>query len=535
MPAARLNRRRRSSLGIALSTPVKPGTYGIATSPRNVTFAPNVTPGTYIEETEGVDDTTSEPTSPTDALFPPAEVPVPSSSRRRAPPGKRRSQGYIPRPPNAFMLFRANFVRQKHVPGSIETNHGSLSKIIGNCWKSLPETEKKVWELKAKKAKADHREQYPNYRFRPVHNKNKAKSKSKVPVEPADERRCEEVALLLLEGKKGEELAAAVRRLDFDRAREMTGSVSPMPMLHAPVPMAMPMSAPFYLHHRRSSSVPPPTSMYQHPIAIPSMNFFPHSQQEHCLSRPESPVSSIARSQQRMLYGQRRASSAEPRYYNDWTMSASLHPDDLRTEHEPLPDVVGDLFNPAFMNSEAGFSYHTPAPDFNFDPSGNPALALQIGPLDAFGADPMNDSVSSASTIYSVGTPADTLSNPWMHSHYDGHSPGDSPSAFSATPPPTEYAPSEASYGGQMHHVAIAGTDRMAPELEDLGVSFNTQMDMNYHPMDQAATMHMQDYSGCGIEQQTQLYGNPTGCVMDNQVYASFGGELHLSGEVIGY
>ena len=39
--------------------------------------------------------------------------------------------GYIPRPPNAFMLFRADFVRQKHVPGSIEQNHGSLSKIIG--------------------------------------------------------------------------------------------------------------------------------------------------------------------------------------------------------------------------------------------------------------------------------------------------------------------------------------------------------------------------------------------------------------------
>ena len=27
--------------------------------------------------------------------------------------------GYIPRLPNAFMLFRADFVRQEHVPGSI--------------------------------------------------------------------------------------------------------------------------------------------------------------------------------------------------------------------------------------------------------------------------------------------------------------------------------------------------------------------------------------------------------------------------------
>lgn len=105
--------------------------YGIGTSPRNVTFAPNVTPGTFIEDADGNEDLTAEPTSPSDALFPATEAPVASASRRRAPPGKRRSQGYIPRPPNAFMLFRANFVRQKHVPGSIETNHGSLSKIIG--------------------------------------------------------------------------------------------------------------------------------------------------------------------------------------------------------------------------------------------------------------------------------------------------------------------------------------------------------------------------------------------------------------------
>ena len=38
---------------------------------------------------------------------------------KRCPPDKRRSMGYIPRPPNAFMLFRADFVRQEHVPGSI--------------------------------------------------------------------------------------------------------------------------------------------------------------------------------------------------------------------------------------------------------------------------------------------------------------------------------------------------------------------------------------------------------------------------------
>ncbi|KAF9052032.1 high mobility group box domain-containing protein, partial [Panaeolus papilionaceus] len=78
---------------------------------------------------------------------------------------------YIPRPPNAFMLFRADFVKQKHVPGSIETNHGSLSKIIGTCWHNLPDSERRVWQNRAKIEKAKHKALYPDYRFRPVHNK----------------------------------------------------------------------------------------------------------------------------------------------------------------------------------------------------------------------------------------------------------------------------------------------------------------------------------------------------------------------------
>ncbi|KAF9522781.1 high mobility group box domain-containing protein, partial [Crepidotus variabilis] len=92
-------------------------------------------------------------------------------ARKRHPPGKRPSQGYIPRPPNAFMLFRADFVKQRHVPGSIETNHGSLSKIIGNCWRQLPLDEKHYWEQRAKEEKQQHKIKHPDYRFRPVHNK----------------------------------------------------------------------------------------------------------------------------------------------------------------------------------------------------------------------------------------------------------------------------------------------------------------------------------------------------------------------------
>jgi hypothetical protein len=44
---------------------------------------------------------------------------------------KKRVAGHIPRPPNAFILFRSSFIKSESVPGNIEGNHSTLSKIIG--------------------------------------------------------------------------------------------------------------------------------------------------------------------------------------------------------------------------------------------------------------------------------------------------------------------------------------------------------------------------------------------------------------------
>ncbi|RDB26968.1 Repressor ROX1 [Hypsizygus marmoreus] len=338
MPAVRLARRRRSSLAISF-TPAKAGIYGI---PRPVTFAPNVTPITYEAPEGSSSSSTPEPSSPTSALFPPSETPAPPPSRRRVPPGKRRSMGYIPRPPNAFMLFRADFVRQKHVPGTIETNHGSLSKIIGNCWRSLPLEEKRVWEVKAKHAKAEHKARYPEYRFRPVHNKNKDKKKEKALTTVEDERRCEEVAQLLLEGKKGDELAAAVRDLDLMRAET--------PSRHTNTNTHQDQQQPVF-HHRRSSSVPLPNDYYPH---FPGMPFQPAPFFAPG-SRPPTP---LAR-QQRMMLGSRRASSARPATgARSWTLplpgtTATM----LQRDDSPLPDVDTSLFEPSFLDAAAGFTF----------------------------------------------------------------------------------------------------------------------------------------------------------------------------------
>ncbi|OBZ65512.1 hypothetical protein A0H81_14465 [Grifola frondosa] len=386
MPAitSSLARRKRSSVvslgGLSL---VRPGNYGIATpSPRNVTFAPNVTPGTYPDLTLSESTTQEDPSSPSNTLFPPTEASTPAPSRRRVPPGKRRSQGYIPRPPNAFMLFRANFVRQKHVPGSIETNHGSLSKIIGNCWRALPLDEKKIWEHRAKKEKAAHRERYPNYRFRPVHKKKnkdaaeaqtpiKLKRKEKTPLSAPDERRCEEVAQLLLEGKKGDELAAAVRQLDMQRA--YTDSASPAFDFSAAGPSFGAgfssgfntfATAPFYTQ-RRSSSVPPPSTLYN-PITIPALPFFvPHGSVPG--TRAPSPVGNISRTHRGF---HRRASSVQPVPSRAWEdFDASVYGTDmgmgmdmgmempeawqLQRDWSPLPEVNSGIFEQTFLDASA--------------------------------------------------------------------------------------------------------------------------------------------------------------------------------------
>ncbi|EIW54723.1 uncharacterized protein TRAVEDRAFT_153013 [Trametes versicolor FP-101664 SS1] len=427
-PARSLTRRRRSSLAMGLLQ-VKPGNYGIAhtLSPRALTFAPNVTPGTYVEAEEDLSG--DSPHSPSAAIFPPTAPQTAAPSRRRCPPGKRLSQGYIPRPPNAFMLFRANFVRQKHVPGSIETNHGSLSKIIGNCWRALPLDEKKYWELEAKREKAAHRERWPTYRFRPVHNKKKkagtaatkatasgstnGRRKDKLPTLPAEEERCEAVAHFLLEGKKGEELAEAVRQLDMARAMSRPESASSDFDIS---PWSQP-SAPAYLQ-RRPSSVPPPSTLFHpgHPITLPTIPFFAAPAPQMAFpgsnpmfnpggfavgsnsahgSRAPSPVSNISRN--RAYLGLRRASSVQPvpseRMWDDYNgfsaqpqygapvASWQLQPDD-----EPLPDVTDAIFQPGWTSS---FKDEAPSADYaQVDPraaSYSPhELSLNIGPLDSF-------------------------------------------------------------------------------------------------------------------------------------------------------
>lgn len=381
--------------------------------------------------------------------------------------------------------------------------------LTGNCWRQLPLEEKKIWESRAKKAKAEHKEMYPNYRFRPVHKKHKKRDqtqKDKMAMSFEDERRCEEVAHFLLEGKKGDELAAAVRM--FDTQREMTMSASASPMLHMPI--ALPMmpqhsQIPLY-QQRRPSSVPPPTTLFHHhPISIPNVPFFPalaQPQPQHPItfSRPESPVSTIARSN-RMIIGQRRASSVGASLERTWMMphSTFFH-QELQRDDEPLPEVDQSLFEQSF----GGFSMTQPSDLFLQTQVVQPDLSLSISPLDPISA---AAPVSSATMPYYAQEP--TAPEHQYHNEHANWPQLDLSSApsstFSGSPPPPEESPLSVSNSSSSTPQPVSYVTQ-SHEMGTVEQGFFESLDFaafdEYAPH---ADIYGSDSQHCGME-QTMYY-----------------------------
>ena len=176
---------------------------------QQIAFAPAVTPGTFTEDpfVDGTESTTSLFPSNADGTAP-----------RKPGHGKKKAEDHIPRPPNAFILFRSSFIKSRHVSTEVETNHSTLSKIIGLTWQNMPHEERQFWHSKAKMAQAEHKRKFPDYAFRPAHVRAKggatAEKRKVREVGPKDMKRCAKIAQLLVEGKKGADLQAAVQEFD---------------------------------------------------------------------------------------------------------------------------------------------------------------------------------------------------------------------------------------------------------------------------------------------------------------------------------
>ncbi|KAF9031406.1 hypothetical protein BDZ89DRAFT_1013155 [Hymenopellis radicata] len=148
------------------------------------------------------------------------------STQRHA---RKKAASHIPRPPNAFILFRSSFIKSQHVSTDVETNHSTLSKIIGMTWQGLSDAERQVWHDKARAALDEHRRRFPAYAFRPSHQKpvpsggggGGTRKKRVREVEPKDTKRCAKIAELLVKGFKGAELDDAIREFDKTHVPEI--------------------------------------------------------------------------------------------------------------------------------------------------------------------------------------------------------------------------------------------------------------------------------------------------------------------------
>ncbi|KAJ7074626.1 hypothetical protein C8F01DRAFT_1101214 [Mycena amicta] len=125
-------------------------------------------------------------TTTTTALYPTASssiIALPPSTELLLPsvgsPGKtttastkKHADGHIPRPRNAFILFRSDYARKQQLLASTSAgvereNQNDLSRSVGRVWRAMTDAERAPWHALAEEEKKRHAAQYPGYKYAP--------------------------------------------------------------------------------------------------------------------------------------------------------------------------------------------------------------------------------------------------------------------------------------------------------------------------------------------------------------------------------
>lgn len=108
-------------------------------------------------------------------MFKEEDLAPPPGTRSHA---KKKPASYIPRPKNAFIIFRTMYSKwnsmlpraqdpdNPHTQVAI-TDHRTLSKAAGDAWRRMTEEEKAPYKELADADKAQHRLNYPDYKYSP--------------------------------------------------------------------------------------------------------------------------------------------------------------------------------------------------------------------------------------------------------------------------------------------------------------------------------------------------------------------------------
>ncbi|KAK7033024.1 Phosphoacetylglucosamine mutase [Favolaschia claudopus] len=402
MPVERSRYSRRShadGTGIVWTLPVQPvGESGID-------FAPNLTESSFADLPPLVD-APYAPISPSESVI--FTFDDGSAPTRRAPHTRKKSDNHIPRPPNAFILFRSSFIKSQSVSTEVETNHSTLSKIIGMTWKNLPPEERRLWHDKAMDAVEEHKRNFPAYAFRPKNPGGRKakrdgampKPKRKVREVYQDSQRCKKIAELLVEGKKGAELDRAIQEFDKHHVPEI------VTRFEAPITART---------YRRSSSVPVPSS---------------DDSQKFLTSVPTSTADNSRRRRSSSVGAETRASQELAEHRKQRLASLSVDTDAASTSDGQLTPPPLDSFSWQYKQEPdlesldfSSFSFSnvtSPAPSFGCDPLMMPPSPLTSVFSPEVGATSPVDSVSLESMDISA-----FIANEWQLHGDNAYTPSD--------------------------------------------------------------------------------------------------------------
>ena len=136
----------------------------------------------------------------------PAPCPPRSSHTRKKKPG------HIPRPPNAFLIFRSELWNKEKIKSTVERDHRQISRIAGKYWQELSDVERAPYHVKAEEAKRLHALMYPDYKYTPIYRKDRAMKRKTKPEDFKKILRCERVARLMRRGFEGDDLEEELQR-----------------------------------------------------------------------------------------------------------------------------------------------------------------------------------------------------------------------------------------------------------------------------------------------------------------------------------
>jgi len=114
---------------------------------------------TFVLPSQASSSTSSSASSP---FHPYSTPPQPSTSEVPRNTHNNRKTGNPPRPPNAWICYRSARVHElKNTAEYSKMPQASISKLIGELWRSESAEVRRQYELEAAAKKLEHREKYP--------------------------------------------------------------------------------------------------------------------------------------------------------------------------------------------------------------------------------------------------------------------------------------------------------------------------------------------------------------------------------------